>query len=231
MRTIPILTIAAILIASTATAYYLLRDHEWTKRAEEAKPAIGSASPLDGPDTPVRDGRRDQPAHPEQPLLTRLQEQVAALEARLRHMEAAVREPSPRQAGSRPDEPASHHDAETARARKWSDADFTQWMDAALDAGDFDRDATESVMEQAATSLTELPGINLTDLQCGAQFCRATLIPETGEQLDLAELVGASPFMGSALSVPEPDGSVRVYFVQAGQSFSELQDEAQTTAR
>jgi hypothetical protein len=231
MRINPMWTIVVMLIASTATAYYLWRDPEWTKRAEEARPAIGATSTSDVLDTPVRDGSRDRPAHPEPPRLTQLQEQLAALEARLRAMETAVREPLPRQALSESDEPASRDAAANAKARKWSDADFVQWMDVALDAGDVDRDAAESVMEQVVTSVAEVPGINLADLQCGARFCRATLIPETGEGLDLAELVGASPFMGSALSVPEPDGSVRVYFVPSGQSFSELQDEAQSTVR
>jgi uncharacterized coiled-coil protein SlyX len=279
MRINPMWTIVVMLIASTATAYYLWRDPEWTKRAEEARPVIGATSTSDVLDTPVRDGSRDRPAHPEPPRLTQLQEQLAALETRLRAMETAVREPFPRQAGagtdshggaanakahkrltqlqeqlaalearlrametavreplprqalSESDEPASRDAAANAKARKWSDADFVQWMDVALDAGDVDRDAAESVMEQVVTSVAEVPGINLADLQCGARFCRATLIPETGEGPDLAELVGASPFMGSALSVPEPDGSVRVYFVPSGQSFSELQDEAQSTVR
>ena len=118
MRTIPIVIITAIAIASTATAYYVLRDHDWAKRAEEAKPSIGSMSAMDGQNPPMRDGRRDQPANLEPPRLTRLQEQVATLEARLGNMETAVSAHSQRQAGSGPDGSASNHGAETATARK-----------------------------------------------------------------------------------------------------------------
>jgi hypothetical protein len=288
MRTISMLTIAIIAIASTATAYYFLRDSS-AKRAEEAKPSIGSTATLDEQDPPLRDGRRDEPAHLEQPRLTRLQDQVAALEARLRTMEMAIHEPPPRQAVSGPDGAASHHGAENAKAYKrltrvqdqvaallqeqvalearlrtmemavreppprqarsesdgptshhgaeeataheWSDADFARWMDAALDAGDVDRAASESVMEQAATSVATVPGSNLADLQCGARFCRATLIPETSEPFDIAQLIGASPFIGVASTVHGPDGSVSVYLVPPGESFDELRREAQATAR
>jgi hypothetical protein len=103
-------------------------------------------------------------------------------------------------------------------------------MDAALDAGYVDHNATESVREEAATSLAAVPGINLADLQCSERFCRATFIPDIGERLDISELIGASPCIDSGTIFHEPDGSVRVYFVQPGQSFSELRSEAQEAA-
>jgi hypothetical protein len=262
MRTIPIVTIAAIAIASTATAYYFLRDNNAAQRAAEAKPSIGSPSPLNVQNTPIRDGRRDQPTHLEQTQLLLLQEQVATLAARLHNMETAVSEQSQRQAVAGPVKPVSNtrakkakankvseanfsqgmndaldtddfdHDATTSvraqtKVNKVSEADFAHWMDEALDAGDFDHDTTTLLREQAETSFANVPDINLDDMQCSARFCRATLTPATGQQLHIAQLLGAFPFMDAGTILQEPDGSVRVYFVQPGQSFSELRSEAQ----
>jgi hypothetical protein len=228
MRTIPILTVAAI--ASTGTAYYFLRDNASAKRAEEAKPSIGSASYVDVQDTPIRGGRRDQPANPEQPQLTFLKEKVAALEARLRYIETAASEQPKNEAVSGPDKPVSNNGAEKAKAKKFSEADLGHWMDEALDAGYFDRDATPLAMDQVETSLAKVPGINLADIQCSERFCRATLIPETGKRLNISQLMGVSPFIGSGTTIHEPDGSVRFYFTQPGQSLSELRSEAQKAA-
>src|SRR5262245_44175353 len=99
-------------------------------------------------------------------------------------------------------------------------------MDAALATGDLDREATQSTREEMATSLAAVPGNSLADLQCGQQFCRALFTPDKGKALDAAQFVGASPFIDSAFTINEPDGSVRVYFTQPGQSVSELRREA-----
>lgn len=229
MRTIPILTVAAIAIASTGMAYYFLRDNASAKRAEEAMPSISSISNLDVQDTPIRDGRGDQPANPEQPRLTLLQEKVAELEARLRYMETAASDQAKNEADLGLDKPVSNNGAEKAKAKKFSEADFSHWMDEALDADYFDRDATKLVMDQAETSLAKVPGINLADMQCSERFCRATLIPENSKPLNVSQLFGASPFMGSGTAIHEPDGSVKVYFTPPGQSISELRSEAQKT--
>lgn len=134
------------------------------------------------------------------------------------------------QANLGPDKPVSNNGAEKAKAKNFSEADFSHWMDGALDAGYFDRDATKLVMDQAETSLAKVPGINLADLQCSERFCRATLIPEKSKPLNIGQLVGASPFMGSGTTIHEPDGSVKVYFTPPGQSISELRSEAQEVA-
>jgi hypothetical protein len=225
MRTIPILTVTAI--ASTGTAYYFLQHNASSQNAEEAKPSISSTSSLDVQNSPIPDERRDQPAKPEQSQLTLLNEKIAELEARLRYMETAASEQPKNEAVSRPDKPVSNNGAEKAKAKKFSEADFGHWMDEALDAGYFDRDATKLVMDQAETSLANVPGINLADMQCSERFCRATLIPETGKPLNISEMIGASPFIGSATTIHEPDGSVKVYFTQPGQSLSGLRSEAQ----
>ena len=227
MRTIPILTVAAIAIAGTGAAYYFLRDNASAKQAEEAIPSISSLSTLDMQDTPIRDGRGDQPVSAEQPRLTLSQEKVAALEARLRYLETAAREQAKDQPVSRPDPPDANNGTEKPKATKFSEADFGQWMDEALETGHFNREATKLVMDQAEKNLANVPDISLADMQCGERFCRATLIPENGKRLDILQVIGASQFMASGNTIHEPDGTVKVYFTQPGQSLSELRSEAQ----
>ena len=82
-------------------------------------------------------------------------------------------------------------------------------------------------MEQMETSLAEVPGLNLADMQCGERFCRASFVSDNGKPPNISELIGASPFIDSGFTITEPDGSVRVYFTQPGQSLSELRREAQ----
>ena len=93
--------------------------------------------------------------------------------------------------------------------------------------GEFDRDATSSTVEQMGASLAQVPGITLTDMQCGGRFCRASFASDNGDRPDLSQLMGASPFIDSGFTLNEPDGRVRVYFTQQGQSLSELHSEAQ----
>jgi hypothetical protein len=230
MRTNPILTVAAITIASTGVAYYFLRANTLSRQAEAVKPSLTSTASLNVTNTPLRDERRDQPANPEQQRLTRMNEKIAALEARLRSMEATNREQTQDQSVSSPDEPEANADTEKAKAKKLSTDDFAHWMDEALDTGDFDRGATRSTIEQMETSLAEVPGINLADMQCGSRFCRASFVPENGEQPNISQLIGASPFIGSGFTISESDGRVRVYFTPPGQSLSELRSEAQESA-
>jgi hypothetical protein len=231
MRTNPILTVTAIAIASTGAAYYFLRAHPLPRQVEATKPALSSTSPSPNVNnTPLRDERRDQPANPEQQRLTHMNEKLADLEARLRYMEASVHEQAQTQTVSSPDEPEADEDTEKATATKLSEDDFGHWMDEALDTGDFDREATRVTMGQMETSLAQVPGINLADLQCGQRFCRASFVPDNGERPNIAQLLGASPFIDSGFTITEPDGHVRVYFTQPGQSFSELRSEAQESA-
>ena len=142
MRTNPILTVTAIVIASLGAAYYFLPDHALPRQVETAKPSISSTASLTVQNTPMREERRDQPTNPEQQRLTRMHEQIADLEARLRSLEATTREQATDPTGSSSDEPDADKDAEKAKAKKFSEADFGQWLDTALDTGDFDRDAT-----------------------------------------------------------------------------------------
>lgn len=227
MRTKPILIVTAIAIASTGAAYYFLRDNALPRQVEAAKPSISSTSGLNVKNTPIRDERRDQPANPEQQRLTQLNDKIADLETRLRYMEATASGQAKDQAVTRPDEPDASNGTEKAKAKKLSEADFGHWLDEVLDRGDFDRDATRLTMEQMETSLADVPGINLADMQCGESFCRASFVPENGKPPNISQLIGASPFIDSGFTINEPDGRVRVYFTQPGQSLSELRSEAQ----
>jgi hypothetical protein len=181
--------------------------------------------------TPLRDERRDQPANPEQQRqLTLMNEKIADLEARLRSMEATASEHAQDQPVSRPDEPEANQGTEKVKAKKLSEDDFGHWLDEALDTGDFDREATRLTMEEMETSLAQVPGINLADLQCGERFCRASFVSENGKPPNISQVIGASPFIESGFTINEPDGRVRVYFTQPGQSLSELRREARENA-
>jgi hypothetical protein len=181
--------------------------------------------------TPLRDERRDQPANPEQQRqLTLMNEKIADLEARLRSMEATASEHAQDQPVSRPDEPEANQGNEKVKAKKLSEDDFGHWLDEALDTGDFDREATRLTMEEMETSLAQVPGINLADLQCGERFCRASFVSENGKPPNISQVIGASPFIESGFTINEPDGRVRVYFTQPGQSLSELRREARENA-
>jgi hypothetical protein len=232
MRTNHILIVTAIVIAiaSTGAGYYFLQDDAVPRPVEATKPVINSTSTLSMRNTPIRDERRDQPANPEPQRLTFMTEKIAALEARLRDLEAAASKQAQDQAVARPDDSEANHDAEKAKAKKLAEADFGQWLDAVLDTGGFDREATRVTMEQMAESLAEAPGANLADMQCGEQFCRASFVPDNGKPPNIAHVMGASPFIGSGFTLTEPDGQVRVYFTQPGQSFSALRREAQESA-
>jgi hypothetical protein len=229
MRTTPILTVTAtiIAIASTGAAYYFLRDNALPRPVEAAKPSISSTASLNVQNTPMREERRDQPANPEQQRLTLMNDKIADLEARLRDMEAAASEQAKDPTISRPDEPEANNGAEKAKAKKLSEDDFGHWLDDALVTGDFNRDTTKLTMEEIETSLAEMPGLNLADMQCGARFCRASFVSENGKPPNISQLIGASSFIDSGFTINEPDGRVKVYFTQPGQSLSELRSEAQ----
>jgi hypothetical protein len=232
MRTNSILTVTVTVIAivSTGAAYYLLQDTALPRQVEAAKPSIRSTSSLNGKSTSIGDERRDQSVNPEQQRLILMNEKIADLEARLRYMEATASEQATNPAGSRPDKPDANEGTEKAKAKKLSEEDFGHWLDEALNTGDFDRDATRLTMEQMETSLAEAPGIDLADMQCGGRFCRASFVAENGKPPNISQLIGASPFIDSGFTINEPDGRVRVYFTQPGQSFSELRSEAQESA-
>lgn len=113
---------------------------------------------------------------------------------------------------------------EPAAARPLSDADLSSWMDTSLDSGYSDRARSGLASEQVEDSLAEFPGVRLTDVQCGSDFCRASLQAEPGTAVDVSRLFGLPPFAFSSggFSVEEPGGATKIYFVRAGQSLDAL---------
>ena len=156
-----------------------------------------------------------------------MNEKITSLEAKLRNMEALASKHAQDQTASEPDESEANKDIDKTKAKRLLEDDFGQWLDTALVTGEFDRDATRSTVEQMGASLAQVPGITLTDMQCGERFCRASFASDNGDRPDISQLMGASPFIDSGFTLNEPDGRVRVYFTQQGQSLSELRSEAQ----
>jgi hypothetical protein len=227
MRTNPILIVTAIIIVSTGAAYYFLRDNALPRQVEAVRPSVSSISNPNVKNAPLHEERRDHPANPEQWRLTLMDEKIAALEAKLQDLESTASAQAQDQTVARSDELQANKDTEKAKEKKLSDEDFAHLMDEALVTGDFDREETRLTMEEMATSLAEVPGLNLADMQCGGRFCRASFVSENGKPPNMREFFGASPFIDSGFTINEPDGSVRVYFTQQGQSLSDLRSEAQ----
>jgi hypothetical protein len=232
MQTTHLVTVTAIImvIASTGAGYYLLQGSAVPKPVEAPKPTLSSLSTPNRSHTPLREERRDQLANPEPQQLTRLTETLAALEARLRDLEAAASKQAQEQAVARQDAAAAHQGTEKTKAKKLAEADFGQWLDAVLGTEGFDRDATRGTMEHMEKSLAEAPEAHLADLQCSAEFCRASFVPEDGHPPNMVQVMGAAPFIESGFTLTEPDGQVRFYFTQSGQSLRELRSEAQESA-
>lgn len=223
-------TVTTIVLASAAAAYYLLRGNALPRPVEAVQPASSSTANMTVK-APFRDVHRDHSADPEQQRqLALMHEKITALEARLRTVETTANEQARNFADARPDKLVANEGGEKAKVKKLSEEDFGQWLDEILHAGDFDREATQLTMQAMATSLAEAPGLNLADLQCGQRFCRASFIPDSGVRPNIAQLMGASPFIAAGFTLTEPDGGVRFYFTQPGQSFGELRSEAQESA-
>lgn len=230
MPTNSLVIVTALIIGIASTSYFFLRDDAVLKPMEATTPSSNSTPSRSSLNTPLDEKRRDQRATPESQRLTLMTEKVAALETRLRDLEATARQQAQAQAAARPDDAEANRSTETATAKKLAEADFGQWLDAVLTTGGFDREATQVTMEHLAGSLRETPDASLADLQCGEQFCRASFAPDNGNPPNMAQVMSASPFINSGFTLTEPDGQVRVYFTQQGQSFRALRREAQEHA-
>ncbi len=227
MRTNLVLAVTAIAIASLGAAYYFLPDPPLPSQGETVTPALSSTSRSNEKNTPIREESHTQPTPQEQRQLALMNEKITSLEAKLRNMEALASKHAQDQTASEPDESEANKDIDKTKAKRLLEDDFGQWLDTALVTGEFDRDATRSTVEQMGASLAQVPGITLTDMQCGERFCRASFASDNGDRPDISQLMGASPFIDSGFTLNEPDGRVRVYFTQQGQSLSELRSEAQ----
>lgn len=221
MKSKLILTGGVIAIMSIGVACYLLPDNNAANNGKRITPLLYSTSNLNLKKTQLYEGRSEQ-------ILAQLSDKVVALEARLKRLEATVSIQSKNLYVEATVAPSLSY-KEKAQAKQFSEADFSHWMDDALDTGHFDLAETKSIIDKAEKSLAALPGVSVDDMECGKSFCRAKFTPEAGKPLNIAEVFGASPFMGSGFTIDEPDGSVKVYFTQPGQSIDELRREAEKT--
>lgn len=226
MRNYPIVTVLVLVIIGMSVASYFSHDDTTPPPVKVIQPDPSSSS-TPSPNTSIRDDRRDLPSNLEQQQLRLMSDRVADLEARLRDMEANAHGSLQGQPASLPTEAESDKTAEKTNPKKLSESDLGQWMDNALNTGDFDRNTTKAMVEQMTTSLAEVPGVNLADLQCGERFCRANFTSDDGKAPNIAQVMGASPFIESGFTIAEPDGGVKVYFTQPGESLSDLRSEAQ----
>ena len=116
-----------------------------------------------------------------------------------------------------------------ARPPQLSDGQVGAWMDNSLDAGLQDEETTVTMADQVINTLHKVPGVQLDDVSCGDRFCRATFSHVNGQQPELDELFGEPPFVNEGFTVIQPDGRVRLYFNQPGQSLAELRGEAEVS--
>ena len=98
-------------------------------------------------------------------------------------------------------------------------------MDEALSVSGADTHLTAQATEQAATSLTKTPGVNLESMQCDPRFCRATFASRAGRAPNIGDLFGEPPFVTEGFTVTEADGRVSVYFTQPGVTLADVRGE------
>lgn len=209
-----LLKVCLILVAVTTAAI------PWLRSSPEEAFSTGSVRVLNGamaPSLAPADGTEKRQNE-------QLLEKIALLEARLQKMEAERGAAAPRSIPER--RKAADKDAKEKR-KALSETEFGQWMDDSLNLGSYSPDTTRSVMDKAQENLSRIPDVNLTEVQCSERFCRATLVPEDGKVVNLAEVVGGFSFAGSGFTLEDTDGQVKVYFTQPGQTFDDLQKEAE----
>lgn len=228
MRASLIFFTATIVVAGTTVSYFVFRDGPQDKKAGVTMNSLNSIPSLNVNHGQIGDKHEDTLNQFEDREVTRLSRKISELEARLQSMEIAERELGKVDAYSEIDQPDSKNAMKKSKEKKFSEAYFSYWMDEALNAGYYDEATTKKVEDQVETTLAKLKGMNLTDMQCGERFCRANLVSEPGKSISISQLVGASPLMGSAYTIVDRDGGVKIYFTQASQSMTELRSEAQS---
>ncbi len=217
MRTPSLLVLVTVclILAAAATAEF-----PWNWSSPEEAFSNGSVRVVNGAMAPSLAPPDGTERHQNEQLL----EKIALLEARLQKMEAE-------RGAYAPQRVSEHRKATDKNAKEerkaLSETEFGQWMDESLNLGSYSPDATRSVTEKAQENLSRIPDVNLTEVQCSERFCRATLAPEDGKAVNVAEVVGGFSFAGSGFTLEDSDGQVKVYFTQPGQTFDDLQKEAE----
>lgn len=139
---------------------------------------------------------------------------LRSLEEQL-NAERAARQANAASTSPRPSEPAPP-----------SESDFAQWMEDSLTTAARDQAITDSVRAEANTSLQQVPEVELKELECSAQFCRATLVGEEGKPPSVRKLYGLAPFATSGFTIPGEDGRVALYFTRPGEELDSLREQA-----
>jgi hypothetical protein len=230
MRARPILTVTALTIVSAGVAYYFLRDIALPEKVEITTLPVDTTASLNKGSKPIDAERHEQPEKSVQRQFKLLNDKISVLEARLQDLEATVGGQATKKPVARLSRQNTHNDTQKQKPKIFSEVDFGRWMDDSLDASHTDKDVTQTIMAQAEKSLVNVADTNLDDLRCNDRYCRASFTPETGKQVDVSQVIDAtSQFMSSGFTLNEPDGSVKLYFTQSGQSLEELRNEAQKT--
>lgn len=192
-----------LIVAATAGLTWLAHD-AWSASSTHAGPTRAAAA------TPLPSGVADVPrgstsseatVAPDRQLMAR----VAALESKLR--EAEVARDAEKQAA----------DERAARARPAiSEAEVGAYMQRAIDHEPRDHAWVRSATSAIEKELAARPHLQLEDVVCGRQFCRAAFFRPDGEELDSADVVTVVPLENEALTVEKPDHRMEVYFSRKG---------------
>lgn len=221
MRMKLILTVAVITIVSAGATYFFLQGNSAVEQAVETTPLIRSIANVDRKSISISDEQHDLPQNSTQRQLELINDKIVALETRLRYLEVSVNEQAKNRAVSSSSSSPPSNSIEKTK-EEHSEINFGHQVDQSLDTGHFNYDKTIKVMEQAEKSLAKIPDITLDDVQCDERFCRATIVPEYGKQLNTSQILDlSSNFMESGTAVEKPDGSVKIYFTHADQSLTE----------
>ena len=164
-------------------------------------------------------------------MQSRLNDAVASQEERIKSAEAIRSKPNERLGESNSVAQVSalesgNHELSNGETNKVNEREMSRWMDDVLSAGYLDDTVTGLATEQVESSIAKQPGMQLVDMLCSERFCRASFAMEDGKLPDIGNLLGVPPFVNEGFSVNKPDGTVTIYFTDAGVSLSDLQIEA-----
>jgi hypothetical protein len=117
-------------------------------------------------------------------------------------------------------------DVSKRKLHRISEIDLAHWINETLHENIVDNESTHILTEQAITTLTELPDVNLDEMRCTGDFCRATLAGLDGRPEETGSLFGKPPFINDGFILNKPDGSILLYFTRPGISLDELRSKA-----
>jgi hypothetical protein len=143
--------------------------------------------------------------------------------SRLKFIESTVEQQSDESENDTQLDVGSYHSSDTKTYKAQSEVDFGNRLDNSL----LENDAVASAIatEQAVVTLENTSNINLDDMQCSTNFCRATFTLGSTDKMAIRNLFGQPPFMSDGFTIHDPDGRVKVYFTQGDVSLADLRSE------